>query len=149
MVPAITRAKVLIEAGTKESLSNAIDLLEAIRRMADPRHFTNQRIDITVLQSLALEKQGHTGDAVETLREAVDLAAPGGWVRPFIEAGPTMAGRLESLVERSDGVDFIRRALAAFSSRAPGPAAPVASPKTNLFSPSTTEMASLLSRHQA
>ena len=125
-VPAITRAKVLIEAGTKESLCNAIDLLEAIRRMADPRHFTNQRIDITVLQSLALEKQGHTGDAVETLREAVDLAAPGGWVRPFIEAGPAMAAMLESLIEESNGVDFIRLVLAAFAGRAPGAAASVA-----------------------
>jgi LuxR family maltose regulon positive regulatory protein len=135
-VPAITRARVLIEAGTEESLSKAIDLLEAIRRVADPRHFTNQRIEITVLQSLALGKQGHTGEAVEALREALDLAAPGGWVRPFIEAGPAVAGMLERVREPREDAAFIRRVLAAFSSRATRPAASIAPPATTA-APST------------
>ena len=58
------------------------------------------------------------------------LARPGGFIFPFIEAGPTMAGMLERLLE-SDEADFIRRVLSACSKR------PVAAPATAAPAPET------------
>ncbi len=123
-VPAITRARVLIAAGTRTSLNQAIDLLRAVRQIAEPRHFTNQTIETAVLLSLAFEKQGHNDKGLQALRESIKLAAPHGWARPFVEAGPTMAEMLDRQPQLGEEADFIQRVLAAFQSR------PVTAPAT-------------------
>ena len=132
-VPAITRARVLIAAGTRSSLNQAIDLLRAVRQMAKTRHFTNQTIETAVLLSLAFEKQGHNDNGLEALRESLKLAAPRGWIRPFVEAGPTMAEMLDRQPHLGEETDFIRRVLSAFSSHAA--ANPVATPIAQEASP--------------
>jgi len=44
----------------------------------------------------------------------VALAGPLGWIRPFIEAGQTMADLLMRLRQQNVSVDYIERILAAF-----------------------------------
>jgi LuxR family maltose regulon positive regulatory protein len=44
----------------------------------------------------------------------VALAEPGGWIRPFIEAGAPMADLLKQLRKRDASVDYINKILAAF-----------------------------------
>ena len=133
-VPAITRARVLIAAGTRTSLNQAIDLLRAVRQMAEPRHFTNQTIETAVLLALAFEKQGHNDKGLEALRESFKLAAPHGWIRPFVEAGPAMAEMLDRQPQLGEETGFIRRVLSAFSSHVA--ANPVATPIVQEASPS-------------
>ena len=52
-------------------------------------------------------------EALDALEEAVAMAAPGGWVRPFVEAGPTMAGLLERLAGRSGSTEQLHAILEA------------------------------------
>jgi LuxR family maltose regulon positive regulatory protein len=112
-IPSITQARVLIADGTGPNLIKATELLHMLRRMAQAYRFTNQIIEVAVLQSMALEKLGRSDEALIVLEEVVALAGPGGWVRPFIEAGPPMADLLKQLQRQNVAVDYIQRILAA------------------------------------
>ncbi|MEX1326130.1 MAG: LuxR C-terminal-related transcriptional regulator, partial [Desulfobacterales bacterium] len=112
--PAITQARVLIAAGSEQSLVNATKLLQSIRDLCEACRFKCQLIEIAILQSLVLERQGRTEKALDALKEAVALAKLGGWIRPFVEAGPTMVDLLMRLRQQNVSVDYIERILAAF-----------------------------------
>ena len=135
-IPAITHARVLIAAGSKQGLTRANELLQTIRERSETWRLRCQTIEVTVLLSLALEKRGLATEAVEALQEAVELARPGGWVRPFVEAGPTMAEMLERLDEQEESAGFVQRVLTAFA--ATGAPAP---PPAPLEEPSATATA--------
>ena len=112
-VPWITRARVLIAGGTGEALTDALDLLAAIRRQSEACRFTCQTIEVVVLQSLALERRGRADEALECLREALALAGPGGWIRPFVEAGPPMGKLLGRLPAQDSDAAFVQQILSA------------------------------------
>ncbi len=88
-----------------------------MRRQVEASHFTPQMIEVLVLQAVALEKKGHAEEAHSALDEAITLAAPRGFVRPFIEAGPTMAELLDRAGGRTENPDFARHLLAVFENR--------------------------------
>jgi len=95
-------------------LLNATKLLQSIRDLCESCRFKCQIIEVAILQSLALEKQGRADEALDALKEAVALAEPGGWIRPFVEAGPPMVDLLMRLRKQNVSVDHINRILAAF-----------------------------------
>ena len=87
-----------------------------------------------------MEKQGRSGDADRALSEAVSLARPGGWIRPFVEAGPEMAAMLERQVPSGVEAEFIRSVLAGFgNSDAVTPKERPPAPTTALAVIDTTE----------
>jgi LuxR family maltose regulon positive regulatory protein len=71
-------------------------------------------IGVMALQASVLQKQGRTDDALGVLEEAVDLARPGGFIRPFVELGATMEGLLKRLAQENVALDYIGKLLAAF-----------------------------------
>ena len=113
--PSITRARVLIAAGSDENLQEAADALGVFRQHCEGWRFECQVIEIAVLQALVLEKQGRSDDAERALSEAVALARPGDWVRPFVEAGPVMAGMLDRMDATGGNGDFVCRIQAAIA----------------------------------
>ena len=112
--PLLTRARILIVAGTTDDLNKAMESLREIRDLSEACRFANHVIEVAVLQSLALEKQGHSYAALESLEEALALAEPGGWVRPFVELGQPMAGLLERFADQTGRTEFLRRVLDQF-----------------------------------
>lgn len=122
-VPSITRARVLIALGSEQSLGQATELLQELWESSISLRLASQTIEISVLQALAIEKQGRTEEALDSVKEAVALARPGGWIRPFVEAGPTMASMLERLDARADEEIFVRQILTAFAKRDAAPPA--------------------------
>jgi LuxR family maltose regulon positive regulatory protein len=140
-VPVLTRARALVAEGSHGSLGEATELLGAIRRQGEACRYTGQTIEAAVLQSLALEKQGRTDAAMRALDEAVGLAGPGGWIRPFVEAGPQMAGMLGRRAAVAADEGFVDRVRAAFAGRVaaapaggslaatPAPVAPLPAPE--------------------
>jgi LuxR family maltose regulon positive regulatory protein len=105
--------------GTEESLGPALERIEDHRALSESCGYTCQTIEAVVLQSLALEKQGRGEEAGGVLTEALALAGPGGWIRPFVEAGAVMEGMLERLRGTSDQPTLIDRVLAAFGDEGP------------------------------
>jgi LuxR family maltose regulon positive regulatory protein len=119
----ITRARILIAEGSQGNLEAANTLLESICRETKKARLDNQTIEVAVLQALGLEKQGRADRALAAVNDALALAEPGGWIRPFVEAGPAMAALLRRFAKQGDGGDFVRRVLSAFAyNGATGPA---------------------------
>jgi LuxR family maltose regulon positive regulatory protein len=112
--PLITQARCLIAEGSKRSLKAATESLRNLKQQCEEWRFTCQIIEIAVLQALALEKRGRADEALVALKDAVALAEPGGWIRPFVEAGPPMVDLLERLRDQNVSVDYIEKILAAF-----------------------------------
>jgi LuxR family maltose regulon positive regulatory protein len=110
-VPQITRARVLIADSSKKNLKKAWESLTQLRQTSERCHYTCQIIEISVLQSLALERMGKTEQALDILEEVVALAGPLGWIRPFIEAGPPMADLLVQLQARGVTDDYLEMLL--------------------------------------
>jgi LuxR family maltose regulon positive regulatory protein len=106
---------VLIAEGSDASLREAENKLQECLSLSQCQHNTFQMITIKVLQALGLEKQGRTDEALDVLGTAVDLARPGGFIRPFVESGPTMEGLLKRLADKDITKDYIGQLLTAFS----------------------------------
>lgn len=111
-------------------------------------------IDVRLLQTLAYQQQHASEKALHTLAHALVLAEPGGSIRPFVDANPSLKDLLLILMSRartssasSDAASsaFLHAILAAFE-----PPAPLtASPKV-LIHPSQpkTEISALLNTRE-
>jgi len=113
-IPVITQCRVLLAEGSATGLHKAEKRLQECLQLSRTQHNTIQMIDIMVLQASAMDKQGRTDDALAVLEEAVDLARPGGFIRPFVESGPTVEGLLKRLAAKNVALDYIGQLLAAF-----------------------------------
>ena len=113
-IPVITQCRVLLAEGSDAGLQEAEKKLQECLRLSRAQHSTFQMISIMVLQALALQRQGRTDEALAVLEEAVDLARPGGFIRPFVESGPTVESLLKRLAAKNIAVDYIGRLLDAF-----------------------------------
>ena len=82
------------------------------RTSSNSLRLTGQTIEISVLQALAIDKRGRAEEALHAVKEAVALARPGGWVRPFVEAGPAMVEHSASVwIRRVEEEIFVRQIL--------------------------------------
>jgi len=116
-VPVLTRARVWITLGTKESLHRAVNLLQETSARARTWHFKNQIIETDVLKCLALAGLGREDEALECLAGTIDIAAQGGWIRPFCEPGRPMADFLVNLDNHGLSTDFSRQLLREIQAR--------------------------------
>jgi LuxR family maltose regulon positive regulatory protein len=105
---------VLVARGSETSLREATEKLQEYWQLCQATHNTSQMIEILLLQVIAHYKQEQFDGALAALERAVNLAQPGGYIRPFVELGPELAGLLNQL--RSQGVapDYIGQILSAF-----------------------------------
>ncbi len=98
----------------QRSLEEAVALLQRLPGTTEMGGHTSRAIEILMLQALALQDDGDTGQAVETLERALTLAEPGGFIRSFVDEGPPMARLLYEAAARGIAPDYARRLLAAF-----------------------------------
>jgi LuxR family maltose regulon positive regulatory protein len=112
--PHLARARLLLARGAQADVAAALDILAAQLEFA--QHTFNIRVQVEVLavQALALEMYGKAAAADAALRQAVDLARPGGFIRPFVDLGPPMRTMLLRLAGQGPAAETVRRILAAF-----------------------------------
>jgi LuxR family transcriptional regulator, maltose regulon positive regulatory protein len=110
----ITKAHMLLARGTAADVHSAVTIIERLHAIAVQTRNTRFTVITLVLSALALDMDGQAAAAQATLRVALDLACPGGFVRVFLNQGPRLTGLLTRLAERSPEDEFIKRILAAF-----------------------------------
>jgi LuxR family maltose regulon positive regulatory protein len=133
--PSITQARVLIADGTRQNLLKAAELLRTTRDLCEARRFKCQIIEVAVLQSMALEKLRRSDEALTALEEAVSLAEPAGWVRPFVELGSPMADLLRRLLRQNVAVEYVNKLLAAFGDFETKPVQDASESESHLVTP--------------
>jgi LuxR family maltose regulon positive regulatory protein len=117
--PTLTRALALLAVGDADQLAEAASILAAALAFYDARHDMPRIVEIRAMQALVLAAQGSRAEALDGLEQAVQLAAPGGLVRPFVALGPPMSRLLVDLERRPDAPQYVARLLSAFASRGP------------------------------
>jgi len=104
--------------------------LAPVRQQAEANDWADMRLQVLLLQALAHQAVGESEQAVQTVGEALALAAPGGLLRPFVDEGPPMATLLRAAVKEGMAPLFAQQVLAAFGettvSKAPTAQAPIA-----------------------
>jgi LuxR family maltose regulon positive regulatory protein len=110
--PALTQVRTLLATKAPEDLALALELLAHRRAQATARHARRILIEIGGLQALALAAQGQKDAALAALRQAVELAAPGGALRLLADCGPGLAGLLENLANDGVAPAYVRQVLA-------------------------------------
>ena len=113
-IPAVTHCRVLVTIGTEASLQEAEKELQGYLDLNKANYNTCQMIHILVLLALVYKKQDRTDESLTILEQAIAMANPGGWIRPFIELGPPMADLLKRLIAKNIAVDYTEKLLAAF-----------------------------------
>jgi LuxR family maltose regulon positive regulatory protein len=104
--PAITECSVLLAEGSGSSLNLASEKLDLIYQGTKHYNYKSQLIEVLILQSVLLYKQGHIVKAARTMEDALELAVPGGWIRPFIEFGNEVMIILDQLIKHNAYTEY-------------------------------------------
>ena len=96
----------------------ALRLLAPVRQQVEANDWAEQRLQVLLLQALAQRAAGESAQAVQMVGESLALAAPGGLLRPFVDAGPPMATLLREAVQEGVAPLFAQQVLAAFGETA-------------------------------
>jgi LuxR family maltose regulon positive regulatory protein len=94
--------------------ATALAVLLPVRQRAEAKGCADEQLMVMVLQAIAHHAQGEMDTAVQLLSEALALAAPGGFIRLFVDEGVPMARLLYDALAHGVEPASIRRLLAAF-----------------------------------
>jgi LuxR family maltose regulon positive regulatory protein len=114
--PRLTQCRALIANGSEDSLRRAEVRLQEYLQECQDTYNTPRMIEILLLQVLILYKQERIDEVLVSLERALNLARPGGYIRPFVELGPEFASLLDRLKRQGITPDYIGNILAAYPS---------------------------------
>jgi len=101
-VAVLTRARILIDAGSPEETSDMVGFLKKKLGSAQKTYFTLRIIQTHFHLALAYERLSQREQALSELEQALVLARPGGFIRSFTDMGPSIIPLLIKL--RQSGV---------------------------------------------
>jgi LuxR family maltose regulon positive regulatory protein len=116
-----------------------LDFLERQIAFEEAAGFSGRVVDLLMLQALACDAVGQPKTALSALRHALQLAAPAGYVRSFLEEGAPMARLLHDLAADDDVPEetraYARSLLSAFEAALPPEEEGTAEPADALVEP--------------
>jgi LuxR family maltose regulon positive regulatory protein len=118
-IPQLTLPKVQLAEASSESIRAAVASVDGLLATSNAVHDVPVRIQGLSLLALAHAAEGEQGAAIEKLAAALELAAPGGFVRPFVDLGAPMLSLLGRLPEEVAGTEHVGRILAACGAKPP------------------------------
>jgi LuxR family maltose regulon positive regulatory protein len=108
----ISQARVHLAQGDTPA---ALAVLELWRQKVEAKGWEDERLKVMVLQTVALQAHGEQDKAVQLLCDALALAAPGGFIRLFVDEGLPMAHLLAEAAAHGMLPDYIGKVLAVFA----------------------------------
>jgi LuxR family maltose regulon positive regulatory protein len=118
--PRITHGRLLTAWGTNASLQKAVAILQDRLQWTRSTHNVRQQMEILPILAVAYQRQGRPRKATHTLEQALTLAEPDGWIRPFLEFGPDMGELLNGIDGACSVRDFRDQIVAALSTSQAG-----------------------------
>jgi LuxR family maltose regulon positive regulatory protein len=112
--PQVTRVRILVARGGDTDLLLATQILNVLDEIADRTHNLRSKIELLALRTLALDAQGETDQGSAMLKQAVEFARLGGFIRVFVDLGRPLQAMLRRLASQGHLVETIHRILAAF-----------------------------------
>jgi LuxR family maltose regulon positive regulatory protein len=107
----LTLARLLI---AQQQVHEAIALIARLLEAADSDGRTGNTIEILTIKALAHEAQGDVPTALDSLKHALTLAEPEGYVRVFVDEGPPMKRLLSEAAHQEIMPDYVGKLLATF-----------------------------------
>ncbi len=107
----ISRARVHL---AEKDPAAALAVLGPYQEQMTAKSWADEQLKTLVLQAIAHHVQGDVDRAIQLLGEALTRAAPGGFIRLFVDKGPLMADLLTEAAARGLMPDYTGRLLAAF-----------------------------------
>ncbi|MBE0684256.1 MAG: LuxR family transcriptional regulator [Anaerolineales bacterium] len=107
----ISRARVHLAQGDP---SAALSVLEPLRQQVDAKGWQDERLKVTILQSIAHHANKEKDKAMQLLGDALELAESGGFIRIFVDEGSLMAQLLSEAATRGIKPGYIGKLLAVF-----------------------------------
>lgn len=111
----IARARVLLAHGKADA---ALGVLDRLYQAAEGAGRVRSQIEIDTLRALAHRSRGRAGEAMRALGTALRLAAPGGFVRIFLDEAPAIMPLLRAAAGEGERRDYARSLLAALTAPA-------------------------------
>ncbi len=84
---------------TPQSLRSAAEQLDSMHKLLGRIHHRRLMIDVLGMKALLADALNQESTAFEKLSEALNLAEPGEFIRPFLDLGHQMADLLKRLCE--------------------------------------------------
>ncbi|HVO71087.1 MAG TPA: LuxR C-terminal-related transcriptional regulator [Aggregatilineaceae bacterium] len=111
-------ARLVLETDSRNPtpLDDALHLLNRVGTAAESAGMVGTLIEALVLTALVHQGRQESASAIDTLGQALALAAPEGYIRVFVDEGPPLARLLYQALERGLYPDYVGRLLAAFPS---------------------------------
>ena len=119
-----TLARVLlaqgIADGAEDPIRAAIGLTERLLTAAEAGGRNGSALDILIVQALARHAADDPDGATAALARAIEIAEPEGYVRLFIDEGPSMVALLKLAAKDRNAPGYVRQLLAASTVARPG-----------------------------
>lgn len=123
-LPQLTRAHILMGKDKTADNAQALQILNNLAEFAQQNHNVRRQIEVLAAQALALDIHGDAPAARMALKQAIELARPGGFIRVFLDLGPRIQKILATLVLPNTYTEFVRHIQEAFLQK-PSPPVPV------------------------
>jgi LuxR family maltose regulon positive regulatory protein len=109
----LTFIRVLIALNTAESQKSAAVQLDSMHKLMIEIHHPRLMIDVLGMEALLADSQSQESIAFKKLNEALALAEPGGFIRPFLDLGQQMVDLLKRFAKQKPDVKFTQQILTA------------------------------------
>lgn len=123
-------------------------VLETAHRRAEEKGWADEQLQALVLMAMACHAQADATRAHSILHAALTAAAPGGYIRTFVDQGPPMFELLSEAAAQGIMADYVGKLLAAFAADTAGD--PAASARdaalSNLLTAREVEVLRLIAR---
>jgi LuxR family maltose regulon positive regulatory protein len=110
--PSSSQARVLIALGDAQA---ALAVLEPLRQQAEARQWQHERLEVLILEAVALQAGGAESEALQVLQVALAMADPGRFIRSFVDEGLAMAQLLAAAATQRIMPAYTAKLLKAFA----------------------------------